>query len=50
MNEWRMIQLPRIVYATGKDFEGDNISNNDLKERIKKFGDEFVDIGSKLIG
>ena len=22
MNEWRMIQLPRIVYATGKDFEG----------------------------
>ena len=21
MNEWHMIQLPRIIYATGKDFD-----------------------------
>ncbi len=49
MNEWRMIQLPRIVYATGKDFEGDNISNDDLKDRIKLFAEEFTSIGKKLI-
>ena len=49
MNEWRMIQLPRIVYATGKDFEGNIISNDDLKERIKLFVEEFTIIGGKLI-
>ena len=26
MNEWRMIQLPRIVYATTKDFKENEIS------------------------
>ena len=25
MNEWRMMQLPRIIYATGKDFKEDII-------------------------
>ncbi len=49
MNEWRMIQLPRIVYATGKDFEDDTISNDDLKDRIKLFTEEFSSIGKKLI-
>ena len=49
MNEWRMIQLPRIVYATGKDFEDDTISNDDLKDRIKLFAEEFSSIGKKLI-
>ncbi len=49
MNEWRMIQLPRIVYATRKDFEDDAISNDDLKDRIKLFSEEFSSIGKKLI-
>jgi hypothetical protein len=49
MNEWRMIQLPRIVYATGKDFEDDTKSNDDLKDRIKLFAEEFSSIGKKLI-
>jgi len=49
MNEWRMIQLPRIVYATGKDFEGNIISSDDLKDRIKLFVEEFTIIGEKLI-
>ncbi|MBC8266325.1 MAG: NAD(P)H-dependent oxidoreductase [Flavobacteriales bacterium] len=49
MNEWRMIQLPRIVYATGKDFTDDTISNDDLKDRIKLFAEEFSSIGEKLI-
>ena len=49
MNEWRMIQLPRIVYATGKDFENDTISNDDLKERLNLFAEEFTIFGEKLI-
>ena len=49
MNEWRMIQLPRIVYATGKDFTDDKVSNPDVKERIKLFTTEFAEIGKKLI-
>ncbi len=49
MNEWRMIQLPRVIYATGKDFEEDAISNEDLKERIGVFAQEFHSIGQKLL-
>ena len=49
MNEWRMIQLPRIVYSTGKDFEDDIISNDNLKDRMKLFVEEFTTIGKKLI-
>ena len=49
MNEWRMIQLPRIIYATGKDFEENNIKNKNLLERIDIFSDEFHSIGEKLI-
>jgi len=49
MNEWRMIQLPRVIYATGKDFEGDKISNTELIERIGVFAQEFHSIGQKLI-
>ena len=49
MNEWRMIQLPRIIYATGKDFEENNIKNKDILARIDVFSDEFISIGEKLI-
>ena len=49
MNEWRMIQLPRIVYATGKDFKKDKVNNKDLLERLDVFSEEFNTIGRKLI-
>jgi FMN reductase len=49
MNEWRMIQLPRIVYATGIDFTEDEISSTEVLERIQIFSDEFNTIGNKLI-
>lgn len=48
MNEWRMMQLPRIVYATGKDFTEDTISSSEVLERIKLFSEEFHTIGNKL--
>ena len=50
MNEWRMIQLPRIVYVTGGDFDNDcNIQNDEVIVRINKFVDESIIIGNKLI-
>lgn len=49
MNEWRMIQLPRIVYATGKDFTEDQLKNKNLIERLDVFSEEFITIGKKLI-
>ena len=48
MNEWRMIQLPRIVYATKKDFKENRIISSDLLERINLFANEFHNIGKKL--
>ena len=48
MNEWRMMQLPRIVYATGKDFTESKIISKDVLERIGLFSEEFHSIGNKL--
>ena len=48
MNEWRMMQLPRIVYATGKDFKEDIIISSEVLERITLFSEEFHTIGNKL--
>jgi NAD(P)H-dependent FMN reductase len=49
MNEWRMIQLPRIVFATEKDFTEDVITSDEVLERIKLFSEEFHAIGRKLL-
>ena len=48
MNEWRMIQLPRIIYATTKDFKKNEINSKELLKRIKIFTEEFYTIGKKL--
>ena len=49
MNEWRMMQLPRIVYATGKDFTENTIKSKEALERIEIFSEEFHKIGNKLL-
>jgi len=49
MNEWRMIQLPRIIYGTSKDFKNNKIISKDLNERIIQFSEEFITIGKKLM-
>jgi len=41
--------MPRIVYATGKDFKDDKVTNTDLLERLDIFSEEFSTIGRKLI-
>jgi FMN reductase len=48
MNEWRMMQLPIIVYATGKDFKEDIIISSEVLERIALFSEKFHTIGNKL--
>ena len=49
INEWRMIQLPGIVFATEKDFKEDIITSTEVLERIKLFSEEFHTIGRKLL-
>ena len=49
MNEWRMIQLPRIIYATKRDFKNNKLTSKDIKERIDFFCNEFIEIGQKLM-
>ena len=49
MNEWRMMQLPRIVFATKKDFTEDIITSAEVLERIELFSEEFHAIGRKLL-
>ena len=49
MNEWRMMQLPRIVYANERDFKEDSINSSELLRRIDVFSEEFYKIGSKLL-
>ena len=49
MNEWKMIQLPRIVYATGKDFTEEKITSMEVTDRINSFSKEFYSIGKKLL-
>jgi len=49
MNEWRMMQMPRIVYATGKDFTENTITSTEVLERIVIFSEEFHSIGNKLV-
>ena len=49
MNEWNMIQLPRIVYATSNDFNNMELVSLEIKKRIKIFSQEFYLIGKKLL-
>ena len=49
MNEWRMMQLPRIVFASEKDFKKDVITSDEVLERIELFSEEFHTIGRKLL-
>lgn len=49
MNEWRMMQLPRIVYATGSAFAEDKVADEGILERLEEFADDFYTVGSKLL-
>ena len=49
LNEWRMIQLPRVIYATSNDFNEMELTSVEIKKRIKIFSDEFYSVGKKLL-
>ncbi|MFA7331153.1 MAG: NAD(P)H-dependent oxidoreductase [Candidatus Delongbacteria bacterium] len=49
MNEWRMLQLPRVVYAHDGDFRDGVLANPAVEERLELFVREFRSIGQKLI-
>lgn len=49
MNEWRMMQLPRVVYATGDDFDQGKVVSLAILEHLEKFAKEFFDVAKKLI-
>jgi FMN reductase len=49
MNEWKMIQLPRIVYASSKDFNNNALKSKEVKDWMTLFCDEFTSIGKKLM-
>lgn len=50
MNEWRMIQLPRVVYATGADFKNHQLKSDGVVLRIAQFSSEFAEVGRRLKG
>ena len=45
-NEWRMIQLPRVVYTSGKDWSDGELVSADVAERVELFVNEFIDFVS----
>jgi NAD(P)H-dependent FMN reductase len=49
MNEWKMIQLPRIVYASSKDFNNNALKSKEVKDWMMLFCNEFTSIGKKLM-
>lgn len=49
MNEWRMIQLPRVVYVHDGDFREGRLASPAVVERLGLFVEDFVRIGQRLI-
>ena len=42
-NEWRMIQLPRVVYTSGKDWADGELVSANVSERVDVFVKEFLE-------
>ncbi len=50
MLDFRTVVIPRFVYATGDLFQGDEISDEDLDERIDQMAGELLRFTSALRG
>ncbi len=46
MLDFRTLIIPRFVYATGRDFAGDEIANEALRERIDQLADDLLRLSS----
>lgn len=50
MLDFRTVILPRFVYATGEDFEGDGEPDEAIRGRVTRFGDEFLKLAAAVDG
>lgn len=49
MLDFRTFVLPRFVYATGNSFAGNEITDNDLLDRLGQFAEEMNRVSKALI-
>ena len=50
MLDFRCVIIPRFVYATGDAFDGDELKDKKVGQRIKELADEVVRFGQALRG
>src|SRR5438445_13275486 len=50
MLDFRSVIIPRFVYATGRAFEGGELTDNEVGERINELADELVRFTNALRG
>src|SRR5438874_3278381 len=50
MLDFRSIIIPRFVYATGRAFEGDDLKDKEVGERIEELADELIRFTKALRG
>lgn len=49
MLDFRTFILPRFVYATGNAFAGDQITDNDLLDRMSQFAESMTQVTTALL-
>ena len=50
MLDFRSVIIPRFVYATGRAFEGDDLKDKEVGQRIEELADELVRFTKALRG
>ncbi len=50
MLDFRTVVIPRFVYATGDQFQGEQIAHEELGERIEQLNDELLRFSTALRG
>src|ERR1043166_5008958 len=50
MLDFRCVIIPRFVYATGRAFEGDDLKDKEVGERIEELADELMKFTKALRG
>ena len=48
MIDYRCFIIPKFVYALKSDFDGDEITSSDIKERISELGKDLIRISEAL--
>jgi FMN reductase len=50
MLDFRTIIIPRFVYATGDSFEGENLTDKKVEQRVQQVADELIRFTTALRG